>query len=68
MKWATYEWTAILKHPYLINSISYIIAKYFVTADACMISAGSQSSSILYMPFTASAVAHTVEEMKKENL
>ncbi len=40
----------------------------FVTDGACMTSAGSQSPSILYMAFTARAVAHAVAEMKKGNL
>jgi choline dehydrogenase-like flavoprotein len=40
----------------------------FVTDGACMTSAGSQSPSILYMAFTARAVAHAVEEMKRNNL
>ncbi len=40
----------------------------FVTDGACMTSTGSQSPSILYMAFTARAVNHAVEEMKKENL
>ncbi len=40
----------------------------FITDGACMTSAGSQSPSILYMAFTARAVAHAVEEMKKGNL
>jgi choline dehydrogenase-like flavoprotein len=40
----------------------------FVTDGACMTSTGSQSPSILYMAFTARAVNHAVEEMKKRNL
>jgi choline dehydrogenase-like flavoprotein len=40
----------------------------FVTDGACMTSTGSQSPSILYMAFTARAVQHAVEEMKKGNL
>ena len=40
----------------------------FVTDGACMTSSGSQSPSILYMAFTARAVAHAVDEMKKGNL
>lgn len=40
----------------------------FVTDGACMTSTGSQSPSILYMSFTARAVNHAVEEMKKGNL
>ena len=40
----------------------------FVTDGACMTSTGSQSPSILYMAFTARAVSHAVEEMKKGNL
>ncbi len=40
----------------------------FVTDGACMTSTGSQSPSILYMAFTARAVNHAVEEMKKQNL
>ncbi len=40
----------------------------FVTDGACMTSTGSQSPSILYMAFTARAVAHAMEEMKKGNL
>ena len=40
----------------------------FVTDGACMTSTGSQSPSILYMAFTARAVDHAVEEMKKGNL
>lgn len=40
----------------------------FVTDGACMTSTGSQSPSILYMAFTARAVAHAVEELKKGNL
>ncbi len=40
----------------------------FVTDGACMTSTGSQSPSILYMAFTARAVAHAIEEMKKGNL
>src|SRR5450432_2313844 len=39
----------------------------FVTDGACMTSTGSQSPSILYMAFTARAVKHEVEEMKKQN-
>lgn len=37
----------------------------FVTDGACMTSTGSQSPSILYMAFTARAVKHAVEELKK---
>ncbi len=40
----------------------------FVTDGACMTSTGSQSPSILYMAFTARAVAYAVEELKKGNL
>ena len=40
----------------------------FVTDGACMTSTGSQSPSILYMAFTARAVKHAVEELKKGNL
>jgi choline dehydrogenase-like flavoprotein len=40
----------------------------FVTDGACMTSTGSQSPSILYMAFTARAVSHAVDEMKKGNL
>ncbi len=40
----------------------------FVTDGACMTSTGSQSPSILYMAFTARAVAHAMEELKKGNL
>lgn len=40
----------------------------FVTDGACMTSTGSQSPSILYMAFTARAVAHAVSELKKGNL
>ncbi len=40
----------------------------FITDGACMTSTGSQSPSILYMAFTARAVNHAVEEMKKRNL
>ena len=40
----------------------------FVTDGACMTSTGSQSPSILYMAFTARAVNHAVEEMRKGNL
>jgi choline dehydrogenase-like flavoprotein len=40
----------------------------FVTDGACMTSTGSQSPSILYMAFTARAVAHAVEELNKGNL
>jgi choline dehydrogenase-like flavoprotein len=40
----------------------------FVTDGACMTSTGSQSPSILYMAFTARAVEHAVEEMKKGNI
>ncbi len=40
----------------------------FVTDGACMTSTGSQSPSILYMAFTARAVQHAVEEMKRGNL
>ncbi len=39
-----------------------------VTDGACMTSTGSQSPSILYMAFTARAVAHAAEELKKGNL
>ena len=39
-----------------------------VTDGACMTSTGNQSPSILYMAFTARAVDHAVEEMKKGNL
>ncbi|MBL7733646.1 MAG: GMC family oxidoreductase, partial [Chitinophagaceae bacterium] len=39
-----------------------------VTDGACMTSTGSQSPSILYMAFTARAVNHVVEEMKKGKL
>ena len=39
-----------------------------VTDGACMTSTGSQSPSILYMAFTARAVDHAVDEMKKGNL
>jgi choline dehydrogenase-like flavoprotein len=40
----------------------------FVTDGACMTSTGNQSPSILYMAFTARAVGHAVEELKKGNL
>jgi choline dehydrogenase-like flavoprotein len=40
----------------------------FVTDGACMTSTGSQSPSILYMAFTARAVQHAIEELKKGNL
>lgn len=40
----------------------------FVTDGACMTSTGSQSPSILYMAFTARAVNHAFDEMKKGNL
>jgi choline dehydrogenase-like flavoprotein len=40
----------------------------FVTDGACMTSTGNQSPSILYMAFTARAVDHAIEEMKKGNL
>ena len=40
----------------------------FVTDGACMTSTGNQSPSILYMAFTARAVNHAVEELKKGNL
>lgn len=40
----------------------------FVTDGACMTSTGSQSPSILYMAFTARAVNHAVEEMRRGNL
>ena len=40
----------------------------FVTDGACMTSTGSQSPSILYMAFTARAVDHAVNEIKKRNL
>jgi len=40
----------------------------FVTDGACMTSTGSQSPSILYMAFTARAVKHAMEELKKGNL
>jgi choline dehydrogenase-like flavoprotein len=40
----------------------------FVTDGACMTSTGSQSPSILYMAFTARAVAHAMGEMKRGNL
>lgn len=40
----------------------------FVTDGACMTSTGNQSPSILYMAFTARAVNHAIEEMKKGNL
>ncbi|CAN5735150.1 GMC family oxidoreductase [soil metagenome] len=40
----------------------------FVTDGACMTSTGNQSPSILYMAFTARAVNHAVEQMKKGNI
>lgn len=40
----------------------------FVTDGACMTSTGNQSPSILYMSFTARAVNHAIEELKKQNL
>lgn len=40
----------------------------FVTDGACMTSTGSQSPSILYMAFTARAVDHAINEMKRGNL
>ena len=40
----------------------------FVTDGACMTSTGNQSPSILYMAFTARAVNHAVEELKKGNI
>ncbi|GAO42780.1 GMC oxidoreductase [Flavihumibacter petaseus] len=40
----------------------------FVTDGACMTSTGNQSPSILYMAFTARAVDHAVNEMKKGDL
>jgi len=44
------------------------VKNVFVTDGACMTSTGSQSPSILYMAFTARAVDHAVDEMKKGNL
>jgi choline dehydrogenase-like flavoprotein len=38
----------------------------YVTDGACMTSTGNQSPSILYMALTARAVAHAVDEFKKE--
>jgi choline dehydrogenase-like flavoprotein len=46
----------------------HLCKNVFVTDGACMTSTGSQSPSILYMAFTARAVSHAVEEMKKGNL
>src|SRR5664279_2047402 len=40
----------------------------FVTDGACMTSTGSQSPSILYMAFTARAVDHAINEMKRGNV
>lgn len=40
----------------------------FVTDGAAMTSTGNQSPSLLYMAFTARAVTHAVNEMKKQNL
>lgn len=40
----------------------------FVTDGACMTSTGNQSPSLLYMAFTARAVAHATSEMKKGDL
>jgi choline dehydrogenase-like flavoprotein len=40
----------------------------FVTDGACMTSTGSQSPSILYMAFTARAVKHAIQELKKGNI
>ena len=40
----------------------------FVTDGACMTSSGSQSPSILYMAFTARAVNHAADQIKKGNL
>ena len=40
----------------------------FVTDGACMTSTGNQSPSILYMAFTARAVNHAVEKIKKGEL
>lgn len=39
-----------------------------VTDGACMTSTGNQSPSILYMAFTARAVNHVADEMKKGNI
>lgn len=40
----------------------------FVTDGAAMTSTGNQSPSLLYMAFTARAVSHAIDEMKKRNL
>jgi len=40
----------------------------FVTDGACMTSTGTQNPTLTYMAFTARAVNHAVEEMKKKNL
>ncbi len=46
----------------------HLCKNVFVTDGACMTSTGSQSPSILYMAFTARAVSHALEEMKRGNL
>ena len=50
------------------NNQVWDVKNVFVTDGACMTSTGSQSPSILYMAFTARAVNHAVDEMKKGNL
>jgi choline dehydrogenase-like flavoprotein len=57
-------------HTSLLNAFNqlHLCKNVFVTDGACMTSTGSQSPSILYMAFTARAVNHAVEEMKKGNL
>ena len=54
----------------LLNKFNqlHLCKNVFVTDGACMTSTGSQSPSILYMAFTARAVNHAVEELKKGNL
>lgn len=54
----------------MLNAYNQVHActNVFVTDGACMTSTGNQSPSILYMAFTARAVNHAIEEMKKGNL
>ena len=69
MKWEAY---AIGKDPKssMLNKWHQIHAcpNVFVTDGACMTSTATQNPSLTYMAFSARAVDHAVEELKKGNL
>lgn len=46
----------------------HLCKNVYVTDGACMTSTSTQNPSLTYMAFTARAVHHAVEELKKQNL